>query len=498
MSAAASEQASRFSAREALSAAFSYKRRMLLALVLPPVVAVILIFLWPPTYRAQTTLIVKTGREYLPQGTLDMMQSGPTVTKLEDINSEMELMQDRTVIEDAINQVGIENLYPEVLGPSFSDYLPSRGSPMDKAVKKFNSHLDIKLVKMSNVLDVTFDDERQAMATKALESYLAAYINRHTAVFTSGRAGSFLTTIDRDQAELQRLELEQARIKLDNRIYDITPQRQSLISQRVDAETHLQETIDRKATLEQRVAYLDGIREGLPRTLTSSETSPNEEVVQANAALTALRQTESALLGRYSPQNPDVRRVQDQVNALQRRIAELKGSASKINVAPAALSQQVEQELVMDRTELAPLAEEAGRYKLLITVRSNELQRLEAADTDLRIVQSRIDALLDNLKAIRAQYVVARTQDDMDARRLASVVPVGPVLTPDKPAQPMPVLFAAAGVLLGLIAAGGLAVWAAVANAIFFTADGVEAMTGLPVLASVPLLVAPRKKASLR
>jgi uncharacterized protein involved in exopolysaccharide biosynthesis len=442
--------------------------------------------------------MVKTGREYLAEGTLDSMQPGPTITKLEDINSEIELMQDRSVIEDAINETGIENLYPGVLERSFSDILPSHGSPMDKAVKKFLSHLDVKLVKMSNILDVTFDDQSQAMATKALESYLAAYLKRHAAVFTSGRASSFLTSIDRDQADLQGLEQEMARIKLDNRIYDIAAQRASLITQRVDAETHLQETIDRRSTLEQRTAYLDGIRGRLPRTLTTSETSPNEEVVQANVTLTSLRQTESALLARYAPDNPDVRRVQDQVSALQRRIAELKASGSRITVAPAALPQQVEQELVMDRAELAPLADEAARYRLLITKHSDELQRLEAADTDLRIVQSRIDALLDNLKSIRAQYGIARTQDDMDSRRLASVVPVGPVITPDKPAQPMPVLFAAAGVLLGLIAAGGLAVWAMTTNAFFFTIDGVEATTGLPVLATVPLYALPRKKAPWR
>jgi uncharacterized protein involved in exopolysaccharide biosynthesis len=486
---------STFSAAEALSAAFRRKFWLLLALIVPPALAVTLVFILPPTYRAQVTLMVKTGREYLAEGTVDSMQPGPTITKLEDINSEIRLLEDRSVIADTISQIGISKLYPGMLEPSILDNLPSRGSPMDRAIKKFTGSLDISLVKMSNVLDVSFNYEGdRAMATKVLDTYLANYLKRHSEVYASGRASSFRESIDRDEADLQQMEQEQAQVKLDHHVYDITQQRTSLIAQRADAQTHLNDTIDREATLKARLAYLTSVNQTIPKTLSSTETSPNEEVVQANEALTALRQTASGLLARFSPDNPDVQRVQSQIAATRRRIAELKASGVKVSVVPAQLPQQVEQELVMDRAELTPLASEVTRYQGLIAGYGNELQRLELADTHLRILQARIQAVADNLRSIRSQYDLARTQDEMDKRRLASVVAVAPPSTPFKPAQPMPVLFVAGGVLLGLLFAGGIALWTIVMNRVLFTEMGVETLIGLPVLASIPLLQASRRK----
>ncbi len=470
--------------REALAVVCARARLLLLAFVLPPLIAAALIVLLPPTYRAQTTLMVKSGREYLTEGTMDGMQGGPTITKLEEINSEMELLRDRAVVEETINRIGLASLYPGIL-----ENPPWRGGPMDAAVKKFNANLGISLVKMSNVLDVTFDypDDRE-MATTVLDTYIAVYLQRHAAVFASGRAGSFLTSIEQDTADLRRLEQEQARLKLDSRIYDIGPQRATLLGQRAEAAAHLRATNDRGETLQRRIAFLAAARERIPATLSSSEAAPNEEVVQANQALTGLRQSEGALLARHPAEHPEVGRVREQIAAVQRRLGELRATSVKTSSAPAPLAQQLAQELVMDRAELTPLAGEAARYQALLGGYDEELQRLEQADTGVRIMQTRIDALADNLKSIRAQYDIARTQEEMDQRRLASVVPVAPALTPLKPAQPQPLLFAAGGLLLGAFAAGGLAALAVVTNPVFLTAEAVTAQSGLPVLATVALL----------
>ncbi len=43
----------------------------------------------PPKYRAQSDLLVKTGREYLAQADGETGLTAPTSTKQEGINSEM-------------------------------------------------------------------------------------------------------------------------------------------------------------------------------------------------------------------------------------------------------------------------------------------------------------------------------------------------------------------------------------------------------------------------
>jgi uncharacterized protein involved in exopolysaccharide biosynthesis len=142
----------------------------------------------------------------------------------------------------------------------------------------------------------------------------------------------------------------------------------------------------------------------------------------------------------------------------------------------------------MDRVELAPLAAEVTRYQGLIAGYGRELARLEHADTALRINQAEIDNVQANVQQMRLRLDQARTQDDMDAARMTSVVQIAPAVTPDKPASPKPVLFTAVGLLFGLFLAGGIIVLAIITRRTFYTAIGLERQLGLPVLASVDMV----------
>jgi uncharacterized protein involved in exopolysaccharide biosynthesis len=299
-----------------------------------------------------------------------------------------------------------------------------------------------------------------------------------------------------DTAELKRLQQEQSRIKLENQIYDIGPQRAALIQQRVDAQTHLQDAIDRKGTLEQRIAVLSRTQPTVPAMMRSSETDHSYQMDHAAEALTDLRQAEAAIANRYAPDNPELVRIRAQIAALQSHARGL-GDGLKINEQPSQLAQQVQQELVMDKVELAPLDDEIARYRTVIASHGEELNRLERADTALRLNESKITEMETNLQALRLRLNQARAEDELDQARMTSVVQIAPALTPDKPAQPKTVLFLAAGLMLGLLSAGGLVVLAIMTRRTFYTEIGLERRLGLPVLASVGLVTARRGQKAL-
>jgi uncharacterized protein involved in exopolysaccharide biosynthesis len=469
------ELTSGMSLREILAIAFREKRKIIIAALVPPVLAIGLLLVTKPTYRAETGLVIKSGREYIaPEGQSSSL--GPSSTLQEAVNTEIQIMTSRGVLEKAINKVGLANIYPDIEGA---------GPASDAAVDRLAKSLDVQPVKLSNVLSVTFDHGDPKVATNVLTEVVNAYQQAHLEVYAGNRARTYQEGIQRDIDELDHLEHDRAKIKVDNQVYDIALQRAALISQRSDAEAHLQESQTRMVTLQQRLTSLRTSRKGIKSDVTSADTAKNELEYSQNA-LTDLRREETALLARYSQNNPQVHQVRDQIREMQTHIAALNESVVGTKTDPVTLTSQIDQQIVVDQTESAPLQAEITQYTAQIAKISEELERIEKVDTDLRVLTERIDAINGDLKMARESYEQARTLDDMDRAKIVSVSQIQPVITPEKPAKPQKLLYIGAGLLLGLLAAGSVIVISVAANNTFMTAESVERLLRLPVLVTVP------------
>ncbi|MEI9984001.1 MAG: hypothetical protein WDN69_12805 [Aliidongia sp.] len=265
------------------------------------------------------------------------------------------------------------------------------------------------------------------------------------------------TGIQREIGELDQLEHDRAKIKVDNQVYDIALQRASLIAQRSDAQSHLQDSQTRLVTLQKRLSSLGTTRKGIKTDVTSADTAKNELEYSQNA-LTDLRREETALLARFSPDNPQVKQVREQIHGVEHHIATLNQSVVGTKSDPVTLTAQIDQQIVVDQTEFAPLQAEITEYTAQVAKISEELERIEKVDTDLRVLTERIDAANSDLKASREAAEQARMLDDMDRAKIVSVSQIQPVLTPEKPAKPQKPLFIGIGLLVGLLAAGGVVV----------------------------------------
>lgn len=467
--------------REILALAFKQRRRVLIALLLPPIIAVTLLFVLPKIYRAESDILVKIGREYLAQVEGESGMSAPTSTKQEGINSEIALLSSRAVEEATIRAIGMEHIYPDLVDPT----LPPE-QVMDLAVKQFDHDVSVDPVKLSNVISVSFDADSPRQAEMVVNRLINAYIAKHTQVFAGRHAEGYKDSIDRTLSNIDRLEQQATRIKLANGIYDIAAQRAALISQRVEAQSHLQDVVNNQATLQKRLGYLTMVRPQIANTTHTTNTDASDEGVHANEALTDLRQSEAAMSARYGANNPDLQKVRTQIAALEHGISPTGKSRTSLATAPSALAQQVDQEIVMGSAELAPLDAEITRYTALIGSIGAELYRLEQADLDLRTTSSRIEVLTDDLKTAQEHYDQARTQEQTDLAKQVSVVQVAPAIAPEKAAKPKKLLFVAGGLLLGLMAAGGVVVLSLLTNKTVLTEDALERLVGLPVLVSIP------------
>ncbi|HWY14147.1 MAG TPA: hypothetical protein VNX86_03295 [Rhizomicrobium sp.] len=470
----------RMSPGEIATIAYSQRKKALVAFVTPVVLAILVVLFLPPLYRAEVDIVVKTGREFLAQGENETTPTAPQSTKEEDINSEIELLGSRAMAVDAIDAIGLKNLFPDLVSSP-----PWFGTVMDHAVKSFQRHLDVEPVKLSNVISITYDADSPRQAEQVLDKFIAAYQALHAQVFSTGKESAYKSSLTDFLGNMDQLERRRTRIKLDNRIYDIDAQRAALINQRVEAQSKLQDTISRKATLDQSIAYLTRKRAEVPSML------PSGEMEHANAALADLQQSETEMAVRDGDSNPELQRVRQQIDDLQQKMGALKGEMSRFSASPSPLAQEIDEQIVADRAEQVPLLDELVRDRALVASLDSELHRLEQADLELRTIETRIGAMNSVLEAVQSRYSRARSEEELDRARQVSVVPEAKAVAPDKPVVPRPLLYTAAGVLAGILFAGGVIVFGIVTSRRFITEQSVERLIGLPVLAAIPHLENP-------
>ncbi len=271
------------SLREVLAIAFREKRKIIIAALIPPVIAIGLLLVLKPTYRAETGLVIKTGREYIAAGQGQSSALGPSSTLQEEVNTEIQIMTSRGVLEKVVNKIGVANIYPD---GGFN--LLISGTPEDAAIERLSKTLEVQPVKLSNVLSLTFDHDDPKMATRVLTEIVDAYQAAHLDVYAGNRARAYQDGIQREIGELDQLEHDRAKIKVDNQVYDIALQRASLIAQRSDAQSHLQDSQTRLVTLQKRLSSLGTTRKGIKTDVTSADTAKNELEYSQNA-LTDLR-----------------------------------------------------------------------------------------------------------------------------------------------------------------------------------------------------------------
>ena len=96
------------SVRELLSAVFRNVRWIAMALIVPPVIAVILAFALPKVYQADAKLLIKPGREFMPTTNMGQNEYGlPSSTMSEIVKSEVEILNSKDLAESTLKTVSV-------------------------------------------------------------------------------------------------------------------------------------------------------------------------------------------------------------------------------------------------------------------------------------------------------------------------------------------------------------------------------------------------------
>ena len=122
--------------REFLTVLFKHKSRIAAMVSLFVLIGLVLSFLLPPVYEARSTVLIKVGREYLSNAESGSARALLSLEQQEVLNSEIQILSNRELIEKVVTRLTVETLYPKLAKKT-----TSKISPRDASILQVEKNL---------------------------------------------------------------------------------------------------------------------------------------------------------------------------------------------------------------------------------------------------------------------------------------------------------------------------------------------------------------------
>jgi uncharacterized protein involved in exopolysaccharide biosynthesis len=452
-------------------------------------------FVLTPTYKAETEVLVQSGREYeIPTEKGSVAPTGaPMITKQEIINSEVEILGGRDLAEAVIRSVGLARIYPHIAEDGILVRWGLLGADTEQekiaaAVKKFEKKLKVTPVTMSNIITLDYWNPDRDVALETLQKLTRIYEERHAELF--GNRGSSVLEHQTSDYEKQLVDVtgKITGLKNSKHLSDITYERQQLILDRSDVEAKLRDLRSQSIEAHRALEYYRHQLASMPELVLMNENSA-DAIETAKSRLLDLDTQLLQLKQRFVDGNPD---AAGPIHDLEGQIQQIKSFLGDTSV-----NQQKEygRNLTYDDARMKLQTAEAAVPSVdqKIEFESNEenkilgrLQALDDGEADLEVLSREQSTLRELVHDYRDRYEEARSAGDMDKQRVISVTDVNPPAAELDPDKPKHWLWALVGVAAGLLAAGLTSIYLLIFRDSIITTESLERTLGLRVLGAVP------------
>lgn len=490
--------------RELVSAL--HRRRSVLGKVLGVGVAltVVGVFLLGPRWPATATVLVTVERTRPPVAPgLDIQMTIPETVTDADMSSEIALLRSeelvRTVLasqpEPARQVTFTETLTRAVRSPlalverayrAIHDLPPP--APLAVRAGRVAKHLDVRRVKDSNLITVSYDERGvpSEWSAQFVNDLLAQHMDDHALRSRQPEAQRFFEA-QRTVLHARSRDAEAALLDFHRRhTFDSMPEQRTMWRGRVaelkarlaDAEAEFIERHARVAVVESELAIY-------PRMIPVESRLAQNQALQTIKPRVLEKELELAKLrSTYAPTSLKVRDLERELDEARRLLGGEKQTLAEGVTAVNPTYQALELDLARARTELGSQAARVEAVTGELTNVTARVERLESVTAEQQLLEQEASTTREALLTYTRKAEEARLSSALDRSRIVNLA----VARPAEPA-PNPVGSHALLVMLGLAFSLTTAVVAAFGSDRFDsrvrgTAD-VETITNVPVLAEV-------------
>jgi uncharacterized protein involved in exopolysaccharide biosynthesis len=437
-------QRSSLSLNDVLFILFRHKWKIILCATVGVLAAAGIYFLVPSQYESEAKLLVRYVVDRSAVDGLDQQGKNLGSPTESAIHSEAEIL----------NSSDLALRVAETIGPDRLLRNSGEKADISEAAQSIQKELEVTVVKGSSIISVLYKNQDPKLAKDVLQEIVKRYFDKHLEVHRSLGAFDFVRReADQLQVQLNQTEEELKQLKakagVTSLAEDTTALANELSKTREDLDGAESELAAQRARLEELTAGLD------PKQTENIAPQPSSEIVGGYQALIArvthLRETETELLSRYTPQNRIVKVRQAQIEEAekQRKALEQKYPRLLGTVAATGVPQASQPDLVSEGARLRAL--EVRTETLQSRFKALQERATMLSETGPKIAQLERQKELEetNYKYYEASLEKARIDETLDPSRMPNISIVQAPSPPEKSKRDY-----LKKVLLGLVGGG--------------------------------------------
>jgi uncharacterized protein involved in exopolysaccharide biosynthesis len=450
-------------------------------------------FMLPKKYEASMKILVKHERPE-PLITAD---AGPTNTTIrdvtqEDLNSEVELLRSRDLIEKVVVECG---LHTKGKSSWIDKYIPfakpaSPESRIPEQAASLAKNMQVEPIPKSKMILVTYRCGSAEQSAAVVQKLTELYLEKHLAVHRQPGALDFFQQQANDYKRgLAKAEGKLASFSRQKNLVSPDIEKDITLRRLSEAEAQMRDAAAAQAALEERIRSLEMQAQNTPeRIVTQVRTQDNSQLLQQmRTTLLNLELKRTELLTKYDPAYRTVQEVDTQIAQTRQALEEAEKRTLRDEVTDLDKTRQwLNEELSRARTELATLKARAESVTGTVEAYRQDARKLTNRELEHQ-------DLLRATKTAEANYLLyvkkqeeARISDALDRNHILNVAIVEAATVPAVPASPNVYLNIVLGFTLAVLVALGLGFAADFVDSTFRTPDEVERSLGIPVIASLP------------
>ena len=469
--------------REFLTICFHDRARIALAFLLPFVITVIVSFVPVPRYVADASLLVRLGREYVykPEGS-DAGATPMAYDSKETLRAEVEILNSLDIKETVLQQMGVDKVYPWLAAQQ-----PDAQRRAMAALKEFQTRFEARLLKDSNVIQLSFTHRDAAISAQVLNKTIEAYLERRRGIFASGSYGNAQAKVASLSVRLNEVEDKLEGFRRTHGIQSFTEQQTLLLGRKHSIELRLDDSAlalaqsgGRSRSLQASLDFVGG------EVTLSRETQRSEALESARKTMLELQLKERELSAKFADTTPAVQDVRAAIARTQAYLAELAALPNQtVRSGRSPVRDNVEADWLKTRADQGQADAGAAVLQQQRRVLDAQLKSFGANQRQLQGLERERKLLEASYEAAVRRLEEALVQDELDRGRKSNVSVVQAARAPFE-ARSLQGLILAVGTLLSLCCALIVAFFSALWRDTFLSPEQVQRGLGLPLLASVP------------
>jgi uncharacterized protein involved in exopolysaccharide biosynthesis len=464
---------------------FRHKWKIITCATAGVLAATAIYFLFPFQYESQAKLFV---RYVVDRSAVD--ESSQTAAKTLDspsesaIGSEVEILTSSDLAMEVAAKVGANRLLPG-----------ADGKATNAAAALFISkNLQVTVIKGSSIISVLYKNKDPQLAVQVLQELVTRYFDKHLEVHRSLGAFDYVTRqTEQLRTQLNQTEGELKQLKSKAGITSLPEDTAALATELTKTQDELDSTEGELAAQKARVNEIQKLLAGAEAQQAGSVSPrPSNEVVREYQSLVTrvahLREMETELLAKYTPENRIVKTKQAQIvqqegetRALEKKYPGLIGTFSA-----AGSAQSSRPDIVSESAHLIELETKTETLRSRLSNLQGRATMLSEVGPKIAQLERQKEAEETNYKYYSASLEKARIDETLDPSRMPNISIVQAPSPPDKSKRDVK------KVVLGL-AAGGVGIGLALALLIEMVLDRtikrpleLETRLRIPLLLSIP------------